>query len=100
MNQTLHNTTKTLYYILIETHERSLFLRKLEQHSKKLILFFYFVFALTISYRTAFPMGLETKFFGSVDLNASNNILIAGLGLSDTGNYMRVAVDVQDLTIS
>jgi hypothetical protein len=45
-------------------------------------------------------MGLETKFFGSVDLNASNNILIAGLGLSDTGNYMRVAVDVQDLTIS
>ena len=75
-------------------------MRKFEKHTKNLILFLYFIFAFIIAYRTAFPLGFETKFFGSIDLNASNDILIEGLGLSDPGNYMRVAVDVQDLTIS
>lgn len=86
--------------VLADSQQRKHILRKFEQHSKKLILSLCFIFAFIISYRTAFPLGFETKFFGSIDLNASNDTLIEGLGLLDTGNYMRVAVDVQDLTIS
>ncbi len=74
-------------------------MRRVHLSSSNLYLLIFLIFGFVVSCRTAFPLGFDTKFFG-ISLDATSTELISSLGLSDPGNYMRVAVDLQDLTLS
>ena len=65
----------------------------------RILSFIAFLASLLVGMRTAFPDGMDTQFSG-VGFLAPSAELIQSLGLSDPGNYMRVAVDLQDLQLS
>jgi len=65
--------------------------------SRKQFVFMFIVFFLYLCFRF-FPEGLKTEFLGK-NVSASPRELISVLGLSDSGNYLRAALDIQDFGI-